>query len=105
MKREDFLNALLKAYDNVNNDEVNDIHKDGFDVTSNHNKCFFTFAVRVLTVTDDIIITFGGYGLSFRMFHEPSDLEYYTDEFEKYIKGCEPELDFEQLYFCEVDIL
>ena len=43
MKREDFLNALLKAYDNVNNDEVNDIHKDGFDVTSNHNKCFFTF--------------------------------------------------------------
>jgi len=105
MKREDFLNTLQKVYDNVNNDEVNDMHKDGFDITSNHDKCFFTFAVRVLAVTDDIIITFGGYGLSFRMYHEPADLEFYTDEFERYFNDTEESLTFEDLYFCEVEIM
>ena len=103
MKREEFVNKLVGVFDRVNNTE--NIHKDGFDITSDHDKCFITFAVRVLAVTDDIIVTFGGYGTHFEMLHEPADIEYYTDEFEKFVSEIEPELDFEQLYFCEVERL
>lgn len=105
MTKGEFKQILVSKYENVDNDRTD---KDGFDVTSNHDQCFITFGVRILALTDDIIITFGGYGCHFQMIENPGEefnFDKITDEFEEYFKKFEPSLEFKDMYFCNVEQL
>jgi len=104
MTKEEFKEKLEKIFEVSNTNDS----KEGFDIASKHEKCFLTFAVRAIPASDDIIITFGGYGLHFEVCDYPNenfDFEDVTNKFEQYFKGYESSLSFKDLYFCHVEQL